>query len=226
VAEGSYSLSHNSSGNADTAVGYESLYNNTIGYDSTAIGGGALGNETTGGNNIGIGYQAGGEVTTGSNNIEIGNAGASSDNNVIRIGVQGVQTATEVGGIYSETVQDTGTEVFVDANGKLGTIVGGNSAASIGNMRKAIAALQAANEKLQAGNTRLQENNDSLKATVDGQAKTLGQLQMDFQATVARQQQEIKDLTAGLKEQASLLQKVALRNETAKSASRIAVNNN
>jgi septal ring factor EnvC (AmiA/AmiB activator) len=71
----------------------------------------------------------------------------------------------------------------------------------------------------------LQAEIRNLKATVAGQAKTLAQQQSDFHATLAQQQQEIKELTASLRDQASLLQKVSAQLEDTRPAPRMAANN-
>jgi hypothetical protein len=136
TATGFKSLLSNSTGAVNTAEGYEALYSNTTGYQNTASGNGALFNNTTGaGNsafgayaledntigigNIALGVAAGTYLTTGSNNIDIGNSGAAGDDNTIKIGVQGTQTATYIAGIHGATIAG-GVAVVVDAAGQLG----------------------------------------------------------------------------------------------------------
>ena len=89
------------------------------GGDNTAIGDSALHNNTTGHNNIGIGFN-GGFNLTGSNNIEVGSLGTSADNNTIRIGTQGTQTATYIAGISGTAM--TGADVVVSSTGRLGVL--------------------------------------------------------------------------------------------------------
>ncbi len=94
----------NASGNSNTAVGYLALQENTAGRANTAVGQSAL-EDNTGDNNIGIGVTpsgAGGgpRSTTGNNNIDIGNTGVPSDDSTVRIGTQGLQTATYIAGIF------------------------------------------------------------------------------------------------------------------------------
>jgi uncharacterized coiled-coil protein SlyX len=60
-------------------------------------------------------------VTTGVNNIDIGDSGPADESNTIRIGANGIQTATYIAGIAGQTAAG-GVAVFVDANGKLGTL--------------------------------------------------------------------------------------------------------
>src|SRR5438094_3762962 len=96
---------------------------NVVGHDNTAEGFQALVN-AKGSNNIGIGSNAGANLTSRSNNIDIGNLGLAGDTAKIRIGRQGIQTATYVAGIYGKTVASgTKVAVMIDSTGKLGTVV-------------------------------------------------------------------------------------------------------
>jgi hypothetical protein len=81
----------------------------------------ALFNNTTGSNNIALGFQAGLNLTTGTNNIHIAALGAGGESNTIRLGKNGVQTATFISGIRGATVAG-GVGVIVDTNGHLGTV--------------------------------------------------------------------------------------------------------
>jgi hypothetical protein len=118
---GYQALFSNTSGHDNVASGYQTLYFNTTGYQNTADGDAALSLNTTGNNNIALGYGAGGSLTTGSNNIDIGNLGNREEGNTIRIGTEGTQTATYIAGISGATASG-GAAVFVNANGKLGTM--------------------------------------------------------------------------------------------------------
>jgi hypothetical protein len=137
IATGSYALQNNTTGVQNTAIG--GLSSNTIGSYNTATGNGALaynttGNfntasgmnallyNTTGGNNIALGAAAGINLTTGSYNIDIGHHGFHGESNTIRIGKQGIQTATFIAGISGATVPG-GVGVIVGTNGQLGTVV-------------------------------------------------------------------------------------------------------
>ena len=105
------------------ASGVSALTYNVAGHDNTAEGFQALLN-AKGSNNIGLGSNAGANLTSGSNNIVIGNLGVAGDAAKIRIGKQGTQTATYVGGIYGKTVASgTKVAVMIDSTGKLGTVV-------------------------------------------------------------------------------------------------------
>jgi hypothetical protein len=105
----------------NVACGQESLSNNTSGGFNTAVGNRALVNNTTGSSNIAIGRHAGGNLTTGSNNIDVENPGVAGEENTIRIGTPGTQTATFIAGIQGVTVAN-GLPVLVSPNGQLGTL--------------------------------------------------------------------------------------------------------
>jgi Chaperone of endosialidase len=112
TAIGFTALVSNTTGNANTATGEFALWQNTEGDDNTAIGGGALYSNTAGANNVALGSVAGSNATTGSNNVYIG-AGM--------MGVAGESNACYIGSIFGQTSAG-GIAVFVNANGKLGTI--------------------------------------------------------------------------------------------------------
>ncbi len=130
TAVGNKALNHNigndpntgaSGGTDNTATGSNALYTNTTGNNNTASGYQALFGNSTGSDNIALGFQAGLHLTTGSYNIEIGNPGTGTDNNTIKIGVEGQQAKTFVAGIYNTSV--TGSAVMVDSKGQLGVVV-------------------------------------------------------------------------------------------------------
>jgi hypothetical protein len=122
TASGVDALLSNTTGSDNTASGAFALNSNTTGYLNTAIGADALYNNTTGGNNIAVGADAADNVSGGnSNNIHIGSAGASSDNNTIRIG--GGQTSFFAAGIRGVTTGiNNAVPVVIDSTGQLGTI--------------------------------------------------------------------------------------------------------
>ena len=121
AAHGALALERNTTGAGNVANGAFALDRNTTGIANVAEGFDALFNNTTGNNNIGIGLSAGADLTTGSNNIDIGNRGVAGESSTVRIGTQGTQTATYVAGIFGATATN-GLAVFVDMNGKLGTV--------------------------------------------------------------------------------------------------------
>jgi hypothetical protein len=138
MAAGTDALTSNTTGFFNTAVGVEALQSNSTGFGNTAVGFQALqastGNDntavghlslygSTGLGNIGIGDGAGYNLTMGGANIDIGNLGDSADDEVIRIGVQGTQTATFMAGIRNGIGDGSGVAVYVDSSGQLSPTV-------------------------------------------------------------------------------------------------------
>jgi hypothetical protein len=115
-----YSALVNNTGDLNTATGYDALYRNTSGTLNTAVGKEALFNNTTGSANIALGEGAGSNLDTGNNNIDIYDPGVAGESNTIRIGKQGTQTAAYIAGINGVD-KSSGSPVFIDANGQLGT---------------------------------------------------------------------------------------------------------
>ena len=108
---GSFALHDNTTGFSNTASGFQALFSNTGGFDNTAIGSNALVFNTTGSSNTALGVSAGFNVTTADHVICIGK------------NVQGenVSNTCYIGNIFGVT-STGGVGVFVNANGKLGTI--------------------------------------------------------------------------------------------------------
>jgi hypothetical protein len=128
TATGAFALDMNGFGSGNTATGNGALFWNLEGNNNTAIGAGALLNlgvhhpdEPPGNGNIALGIDAGRNLTTGNQNIDIGNAGVNGDSATIRIGAPGVHMATFIHGISGKT-SPGGVAVFVNGNGKLGTM--------------------------------------------------------------------------------------------------------
>ncbi len=112
-----------SSGYYNTGMGYNSMVNGTSGSYNTALGAYTMTDLGSGSQNVAVGYDAGSCATVnGSNNIWISHCGLAKDNNVIRIGTQGVQKFTQIAGIYDSKVIG-GRAVVVDAKGHLGYAV-------------------------------------------------------------------------------------------------------
>jgi hypothetical protein len=121
TAVGAYSMSATTTGIANTALGFRSLTSDATGMDNTAVGAGALANSASGSSNIAIGFNAGVNLTSGeSNNVYLGNQGSAGESGVIRIGTFGQQFAAFVAGISGAT-SSSGTQVFVNTSGQLGT---------------------------------------------------------------------------------------------------------
>jgi hypothetical protein len=79
--------------------------------------------------------------------------------------------------------------------------------------------------KLEASNAKLGADDSALKATIAEQKEAMARQAADFQNTLAQQQLEIKALTASLKEQSSLLQKVSAGLQAARPEPRMAASN-
>ena len=79
-------------------------------------------NNATGNYNVALGDSAGDLLNTGDNNIDIGHnvSGVAGESNTIRIGNKDIM-ATYIRGISGKTVVGD-SAVFVDSNGKLGTM--------------------------------------------------------------------------------------------------------
>jgi hypothetical protein len=126
TATGRQALIANTTGGSNTATGESALFNNRDGGVNTATGVNALQNNTHGSNNTADGVNALGGNATGSFNIGLGsNAGVNvtSASNVICIGADGnnVDNACYIGQIFGAT-SSGGTAVFVNSNGRLGTM--------------------------------------------------------------------------------------------------------
>jgi len=215
AAVGTFAAQNNdSSGNGtavfNTAVGGFALQANVDGTSNTAVGAGALESANGGNNNTAVGEIAGSGITTHSNIIAIGH------------GVSGVSTAfgevdnaCYIGNIYGATVSSaTFAFVFVDADGKLGTV----SMDANGN-KVTVPGLPGANRP-QAVPQRVQPQvigPDPKQAMLNRNVEKL-------QATVAQQQKQIEILTAQLKEQGSQIQKVSAQLELSKSTPQMAGN--
>jgi len=140
TATGKGALFSNTTGNANTASGLGALLSNSTGGNNTAIGEGAL-LDNTGNNNTAIGANALFSNTAGASNVAVGDsagAGVVGDYNIyigalagpspaptfesetIRIG-DVFNTDCFIGGIWGQTASG-GLAVFIDGNGKLGTV--------------------------------------------------------------------------------------------------------
>ena len=125
TADGNAALSSNTTGDENTATGTGALQSNTDGDHNTAIGDDALLNNTDGDNNTAIGSGALRDAT-GMQNTALGvgaGSGVATANSVICIGSAGenVSESCYIGNIFNAT-SSSGSAVFVNATGKLGTI--------------------------------------------------------------------------------------------------------
>ena len=128
TATGQGALFSNTEGLLNTGNGYNALFNNTIGAGNTAIGEQALRSNTTSDANTAIGDNALAN-STGNNNVALGfSAGlnvTTASLHVICIGTQGanVDNRCFIDNIFTPQSSPSGTAVFVNSTGKLGTTV-------------------------------------------------------------------------------------------------------
>jgi hypothetical protein len=122
MADGTFALILNSTGNSNTANGANALFNNTSGSGNTATGARTLQNNTTGSGNIAMGAGAGINLTTGNNNIDIGNAGLADESGAIRIGDPQVHESVFLAGISPMPPETPIQAVLIDpSTGRLGS---------------------------------------------------------------------------------------------------------
>ena len=122
TATGWSALNSNTVGANNTATGFNALAGNNTGDNNTATGFNALAGNNTGSNNIALGYNAGSDLTdSDSNNIDIGSAGVANDSGTIRIGIPGQQSQAFIQGVFTKSVGNRGTEVYISNTGQLGT---------------------------------------------------------------------------------------------------------
>ena len=126
TAVGAGALSSNTDGDSNNAVGFNALGGNVDGLFNNAVGFEALADNVSGAGNVAIGDSTGKGVE-GDFNIYIGAfAGPApspapvSESETIRIG-DVFNVACYIGGITGQTASG-GVAVFIDGNGKLGTI--------------------------------------------------------------------------------------------------------
>ena len=119
TATGDGALGLNTAGSENTASGVGALKRNTTGNFNTATGSRALEHNRTGKENIAVGAGAGAALATGNRNIYLGHPGAASESKTMRLG--SVQTKTFIAGVSTTPV--SGTNVTIDANGQLGTLL-------------------------------------------------------------------------------------------------------
>ena len=231
--------------NYNTAVGFQTLSSYDVAGYNTALGANAL-YSCTGSNNIGIGSGGGVNLDTGSNNIDIGNDGAAADNGIIRIGTAGTQSATFIAGISGTPV--VGDAVVVDSNGQLGTIASSarfkkdvqpmdkNSEAVLAlkpvsfhykNDTKATPQFGLIAEEVAKVNSDLvvrDRKGEIYSVRYDAVNAMLLNEFLKAHRRIEQQDERIEELTAQLKQQAALIQKVSDKIEMTKPTPQMAVN--
>ena len=208
---GRVALTNHESGSFNTGIGNQSLESHTSGDGNTAIGSVSLHDVTTGTNNTGLGRGAGSFITEGSDNVCVGEFSGTfitTGTNIITIGpVTGVHSIfgqvsnrTYIANILGASVDSATAEaVYVDADGRLGTLVvaaGPESSVPRSTIPK--------------GARPQGMSDDAKQAMLKRKVEVL-------EATVAQQQEQIEVLTTGL-------QKVSAQLKAGKPAPRV-VNN-
>jgi trimeric autotransporter adhesin len=248
TAAGDHALFLSTTGDENTAIGSAALRSNTTGGFNVGIGASALYYNTTGSQNIALGVGAGNNLTTGDSNIDIGNAGVADESSTIRIGTGGNQTATYIAGISGTAV--VGTNVLVDGNGQLGVLVSSarfkDHVAPMDKATEAILALRPVTfsykekvdpncapqfgliaEDVEKVNPDLVVRDSSGKPfTVRYEAVNAMLLNEFLKAhrRIEEQDKRIDELTAQLKQQAALIQKVSDKVEMTKPAPQVVSN--
>ena len=210
-------LYSNTTGENNTANGYQALMSNTTGGNNTAVGASALLNNVDGSENTIVGSGSGPNLIAGFNNTYIGDfvgTLAPDESNTIRIGDlsngNGAGSlACFIGGIFNnfQPVGGSVVEVTLDlATDELGWDIGPNQGGSAPVRRSIPLRRSAPGAPTQR------------PAMPNG---TVGKVEK-LEATVAQQQKQIETLTAELREQAAQIQKVSAQLELRKPATRTA----
>src|SRR5437016_4225645 len=233
----------------NTGVGAAALNGNTDGVANTAVGADALIFNTSGSNNIALGESAGSALTTGDNNIDIGSPGSGGESGTIRIGTN-FQTATYIAGISGATASG-GAAVFVDFNGKLGTMTSSarfkGEIKPMGKASEAILALRPVSfrynkeidpkgiaefgliaEEVEKVDPDLVVRDKEGKPYAVRYEQINAMLLNEFlkeHRTVQEQQKEIDTLSNELKEQRVLIQKVSAQVEMSNPARQVVISN-
>jgi Chaperone of endosialidase len=249
TAVGASALLGNSNGSANTATGGAALNMTTTGNNNTAYGFNAMGFNTTGNANIALGYYAGLALTTGDYNIDIGNEGVAGEANTIRIGDDTHQSATFIAGVYGTSV--AGLAVVMDSSDHLGTVSSSRrfkkEIKPMAQTSETILALKPVTfrykkeidptgtaqfglvaEEVEKVNPDLVARDKEGKPFAVRYDQVNAMLLNEFlkeHRKVQEQEKRIDALTAQLKEQAALIQKVSAKVELNKPAPQMVVNN-
>ena len=231
---GYQALYSNTEGAGNTAIGEQALHSNTTSDANTAVGDSALAN-STGNNNTALGFSAGYNVTSASHVICIGAQGANVSNSCF------------IGNIFNQS-SPSGTAVFVNSAGKLGTTVSSarfkDDIKPMAKTSEAILALKPMTfrYKKEFDPTGIAQfglvaedvekvNPDLVVRDKEGKPYSVRYDQVNAMLLneflkehrkVQDQQEEIEALKAELREQRDLIQKVSAKIEMGKTARRVA----
>jgi Chaperone of endosialidase len=250
TADGAGALLQNTTGTDNTALGLDALFNNTTGNTNMAIGNAALNSNTTGSDNIGIGINSGFAVTTANNVICIGGrvAGANVSNSCYIGSIFG-QTSSAGTAVFINSDGKLGTttssrrfkEGIKPMNKTSESLfslkpvsfrykkeIDPASTSQFGlvaeDVEKVNPDLVARDKDGKPYSVRYDQVNAMLLNEFLKEHKKVEELKSEFQATVAKQQKEIKTLTTRLEEQAAQIQKVSAQLEASKPAPQVVSN--
>ncbi|MEP6710039.1 MAG: tail fiber domain-containing protein [Verrucomicrobiota bacterium] len=246
TASGAYALYSNTTGNDNTASGVNALTNNTTGFNNIALGANAGANVTTGQDNIHIGNLG---VAGDTRRIRIGTKGTQTATLVagiygktvasgvsVIIGSNGLLGTVQSSARFKEAIkpmEKTSEAILqlepvtfrykheLDPEGipQFGLIAE--------EVEKVNPALVARDEEGKVYTVRYEAVNAMLLNEFLKEHRKVQELEAiakKQEATAANQQKEIKALTAGLKEQASQIQKVSTQLQVTKPAPRMVDN--
>jgi hypothetical protein len=239
TANGTSALFNNTTGSFNTAIGSGALLSNTTGNGNTAAGQNGLASNTTGSFCTALGEDAGFNVSTANNVICIG----------FGVGGANVSNSCYIGSIFGQT-SSGGVAVFIDSAGKLGTLTSSRQfKEGIKPMEQASEVLFALKpvtfrykkeidphsisqfglvaEDVEKVNPDLVVRDKEGKPYSVRYDQVNAMLLNEFlkeHSTVEELKKEIATLTAAVKEQASLIQKLSAQLEVGKPAPQV-VNN-
>jgi hypothetical protein len=181
AAFGSGAMVFNDSGTRNAAVGYLALGENRAGNENAALGARALYN-TLGSWNVAVGAFAGRDPTIGSYNVYVGANvhGSRLDANTMRLGLPydsgtgAGQNRTFIAGIHGTQLTGPAVQVFVDANGQLGTLT---PPIVTGTVTLPVSVLQQQVQEQQATILELRQGSREQQATIDGLLARLARLE-------------------------------------------------
>ena len=197
-AHGNDALSTNVNGSGNNAFGDLALVSNVSGSGNTAIGDGALVSCIGGNSNVVVGAGTGGAITNSSNVIAIG-AGVLGESSVFGE----ADNSCYIGNIHGRPVDPaTAAAVFVDADGKLGTVTTNAAGKMTAPNSQGVPSLTMLNKLLEK------------HRTVEDQAQELE----EQKTTISELKREMETVVARLNEQASQLRKVSAQLAAASSS--------
>jgi hypothetical protein len=218
TANGESASLRDTTGSSNTAIGAVALVNNTTGSLNTVIGIGALNANSTGNSNTAVGQNAGNGITTASKVIAIGTSGANVSNSCFIGHIRGVQTS--IGDAIPVLIDSAGQLGTMSSSRRFKTNI-----KPMDNVSEAVLALKPVTFHYKSDKTNTSQfgliaeevaelNPELVVRDKDGEVYTVRYEQINamllnefvkehrkvekLEATIARQQEQIDALTAGL----------------------------